>query len=186
MVKGISRQVILVHSPDKKLFEQAIFILREDAREVTEEALMKEAERAISEEGKLSSQITVQADKISLEVKNRENQYKSLSSRIDVQANKISLVVTEKNGRYTVNTAQIVAGINGDHGSYIKLQADTINLSGYVTMSDLAATNATIANLTSGVTQMILLNCYNIDWRGNRLVSKTITINGTEYHLMGY
>ena len=47
MVKGISRQVILVHSPDKKLFEQAIFILREDAQEVTEETLLKEAERAI-------------------------------------------------------------------------------------------------------------------------------------------
>ena len=47
MVKGISRQVILVHSPDRKLFEQAIFILREDAHEVTEDALLKEAERAI-------------------------------------------------------------------------------------------------------------------------------------------
>ena len=47
MVKGISRQVILVHSPDKKLFEQAIFILRDDAKEVTEEMLLKEAEQAI-------------------------------------------------------------------------------------------------------------------------------------------
>ena len=47
MVKGISRQVIVVSSPDKKLFEQAIFIIREDAREVTEEMLLKEAERAI-------------------------------------------------------------------------------------------------------------------------------------------
>ena len=47
MVKGNSRQVILVHSPDKELFEQAIFILREDAREVTEAQLLKEAERAI-------------------------------------------------------------------------------------------------------------------------------------------
>ena len=47
MVKGISRQVILVSSPDKKLFEQAIFILRDDARDVTEEMLLKEAERAI-------------------------------------------------------------------------------------------------------------------------------------------
>ena len=47
MVKGISRQIILVHSPDKKLFEQAIFILRDDAKEVTEEELLKEAERAI-------------------------------------------------------------------------------------------------------------------------------------------
>ena len=47
MVKGISRQVILVHSPDKKLFEQAIFILRDDAKEVTEEMLFKEAEKEI-------------------------------------------------------------------------------------------------------------------------------------------
>ncbi len=49
MVKGISRQVIVVHSPDPKLFEQAIFILKEDAARngVTEEALLKEAEQAI-------------------------------------------------------------------------------------------------------------------------------------------
>ena len=47
MVKGISRQIILVRSPDQKLFEQAIFIIRDDAREVTEEMLLKEAERAI-------------------------------------------------------------------------------------------------------------------------------------------
>ena len=31
MVKGISRRVIVVDSPDPKLFEQAIFILRNDA-----------------------------------------------------------------------------------------------------------------------------------------------------------
>ena len=47
MVKGISRQVILVSSPDRKLFEQAIFILKEDAGEVTEAQLLREAERAI-------------------------------------------------------------------------------------------------------------------------------------------
>ena len=47
MVKGISRQVIVVHSPDRKLFEQAIFILREDAQAVTDEALLKEAERIV-------------------------------------------------------------------------------------------------------------------------------------------
>lgn len=31
MVKGISRRVIVVESPDPKLFEQAIFIVRNDA-----------------------------------------------------------------------------------------------------------------------------------------------------------
>ena len=48
MVKGISRQVIVVQSPDRKLFEQAIFILRDNVGEgVTEAELLKEAELAI-------------------------------------------------------------------------------------------------------------------------------------------
>ena len=47
MVKGISRQVIVVQSPDKKLFEQAIFILKDGAAGVTEAELMKEANRLI-------------------------------------------------------------------------------------------------------------------------------------------
>ena len=47
MVKGISRQVIVVQSPDPKLFEQAIFILKADAEGVTDEALLKEADKAI-------------------------------------------------------------------------------------------------------------------------------------------
>ena len=49
MVKGISRQVILVHSPDPKLFEQAIFILKDNAASegISEDALVKEAEQVI-------------------------------------------------------------------------------------------------------------------------------------------
>ena len=49
MVKGVSRQVIVVHSPDKKLFEQAIFILKDDAvgQGITDDALLKEADRAL-------------------------------------------------------------------------------------------------------------------------------------------
>ena len=43
MVKGISRQVIVVQSPDPKLYEQAIFILREDVTGITNEMLLKEA-----------------------------------------------------------------------------------------------------------------------------------------------
>ena len=50
MVKGISRQVIVVHAPDPKLFEQAIFILKDDVGEgITDEALLKEARSAIRE-----------------------------------------------------------------------------------------------------------------------------------------
>lgn len=49
MVKGITKQVIVVHSPDPKLFEQAIFILKEDAvgEGITDEILLKEARKAI-------------------------------------------------------------------------------------------------------------------------------------------
>ena len=48
MVKGISRQVIMVHSPDTQLFEQAIFILKDNAQDVTDDMLIKEAKRIIN------------------------------------------------------------------------------------------------------------------------------------------
>lgn len=48
MVKGISRQVIVVHSPDPQLFEQAIFILKDGQKGVSDEALMKEARKLIN------------------------------------------------------------------------------------------------------------------------------------------
>ena len=49
MVKGISRQVIVVHSPDPKLFEQAIFILKDEAvgQGITDEALLREANKSL-------------------------------------------------------------------------------------------------------------------------------------------
>ncbi len=48
MIKGISRQVIVVHSPDRRLFEQAIFILNENAcGGVTDDMLLKEAQKII-------------------------------------------------------------------------------------------------------------------------------------------
>lgn len=48
MVKGVSRQVIVVQSPDRKLFEQAIFILRDDVPQqgITDEMLLREARTA--------------------------------------------------------------------------------------------------------------------------------------------
>lgn len=52
MVKGISRQVILVHAPETDIFEQAIFILKENAPGITDEALLKEAKRIINTPGK--------------------------------------------------------------------------------------------------------------------------------------
>ena len=48
MVKGISKQVILVHGPDTEIFEQAIFILKDSAEGITDDLLLKEAKRIIN------------------------------------------------------------------------------------------------------------------------------------------
>ena len=47
MVKCISRRVVVVDSPDQRYFEQAIFIVRNDAagEGVTAQALVEEARR---------------------------------------------------------------------------------------------------------------------------------------------
>lgn len=49
MVKGVSRQVIVVHAPGEELFDQAIFILKDAAVEkgITDEVLLKQAQQAI-------------------------------------------------------------------------------------------------------------------------------------------
>lgn len=49
MVKGTSRQVIVVPSPDPELFEQAIFILRHDAlgkSGVSDREILRQARQA--------------------------------------------------------------------------------------------------------------------------------------------
>lgn len=48
MVKGVTRRVIVVKAPDRRLFEQAIFIVKEDAfnrQGVTAEQVLAEAQR---------------------------------------------------------------------------------------------------------------------------------------------
>lgn len=115
-----------------------------------------------------------------------------LSGRITVAANRISLVVTERDGHAVVNTASIVAGINANHGSYIKLQADTINLSGYVTASQLSATDALINNLRTGMADFTdidtaKLECNNLSFAGHNIYFYDVkTTGGNTVHVMGY
>ena len=47
MVKGVSRRIVVVEPPDRHLFEQAIFIVRDGApgEGVTSRALVEEARR---------------------------------------------------------------------------------------------------------------------------------------------
>ena len=55
MVKGISRQVIVVQSPEPKLFDQAIFILKDEVvgkEGITDEMLLKAADKILHSSGK--------------------------------------------------------------------------------------------------------------------------------------
>ena len=84
-----------------------------------------------------------------------EDETASIHSSIQQNADKISLVVTSSGGTNYVNVASIVAGINSQSGSYVAIQADKIDLTGYVTTSDLTANYlssiiADIAQLSTG------------------------------------
>ena len=147
-----------------------------------ENAITLEARRAQTQEGYLSSRITVEADRITTEVSQRKSGQDALTSRITQTAteiraevvdsesrmtsritqnsNKISLVVDDNNN---LKTASIVAGINDQAGSYVKISADKINLSGYVTASQLAATQADIDNLMAGNTVATALHATTVN-----------------------
>ena len=53
MVKGVSRQVLVLHCPEEKLFEEAIFILKEEALRgggISNDDLLKEAKKLIGQQ----------------------------------------------------------------------------------------------------------------------------------------
>ena len=51
LVKGMNRRVVVIKSPDRSLFEEAIFIVREDAlhRGITGQEIVREAQRVANE-----------------------------------------------------------------------------------------------------------------------------------------
>ena len=145
----------------------------------------------------IGSNFAVQSNRISAEVAERQNEYSKMSAKITAQSNKISLVVKEEGGRYTINTASIVLGINRDHGSYIKLSADTVDLGNYATVGELNATKATVNNLISGHTTFDSLVASSASLGGSgggsvRIYGQTVRIyqvkdiNGTTRYLFGY
>ena len=137
----------------------------------------------------VNSKITQTASSIRSEVAAAES---SLSSSITQNADRIALVVEQDGqGNDQIKTASIVAGINAQSGSYVKIQAAKINLSGYVTATDLETTNAKISNLMSGQTTATYINCYNFRVGaaqftfGTGIVKKeTVSIGGNNYNLL--
>lgn len=101
----------------------------------------------------IGANFKVQSNAITAEVNSRKSEDEQLRGQIRVQANKISLVVKETQGGYEVNQASIVIAINKDHGSTIKLRADTVDLGNYATVGELKATTAQIESLRTGEAQ---------------------------------
>ena len=151
----------------------------------------------------LYSKITQNASAISSEVTRATGAEDTLSSRITQNADRIALVVTQKDGRDVVDAASIVLGINDQTGSFVKIAASTVELSGYVTMSDLSATNAVIENLvtgrttatqlkaqTLGVTSTFILGGYRGSWQSHNFVTKceitmpSLTLTGSAHSFL--
>ena len=79
---------------------------------------------------------------------------------LDITEQKVAIVVDDN---LNLKTASIVAGINAQTGSFVQISADKINLSGYVTATQLNALDARIDNLVGGYTTATYLHAGTIN-----------------------
>lgn len=127
----ITSEVTDRRNADKELSSK----ITQTANSITAE--VKERKKA---DGELSGKITITAKEIRQEVKDTD---KRLSASIKVNSDSIKLKV-DKNG--------VISAINVSPES-IDISASRINLTGYVTASELETTNAAITNLETGQTK---------------------------------
>lgn len=106
-----------------------------------------------------------------------------LKAEITLNENKIALVVSETAGGLVVNSASIVAAIN-DSGSSVIINADKIDLEGYVTLTNLETAGETIingGNLTTGIIQdATRKNYWNLETGELEITEGTIRISTTD------
>jgi phage minor structural protein len=139
--------------------------------DINENRILQEVTDRTNADGELQGRITVQADRITQEVTNRQRGDSELSGRITVTAREIRQEVTDTENRLSarikvnsdeielkVNKNGVVSAIN-QTAEEVKIQAAKINLSGYVTASELSATNGRIDNLMSGNTTATKIVC---------------------------
>ncbi len=148
--------------------------ITQTANSITAE--VKERQKA---DGELSGKITITAKEIRQEVTNVD---KRLSASIKVNADNINLKV-DKNG--------VIAAINVSPES-VDISANKINLTGYVTASQLSAVDARIDNIISGnttinkaITGALYANS-SFNCLGHGVYWQSATIGGTKYHFLGY
>ena len=149
----------------------------------------------------LYSTITQTSTSITLAVASAKS---DLYSQIEQTASSINLsVATAKSSLWSsimmtstqitlkVGKGEVISCIN-QTAEAITINASRIDLSGYVTASDLSSVNAKIDNLTTGVTkanyikttQFLISDNYFTLGEGN-IRLRTININGTDHHLLG-
>ena len=96
----------------------------------------------------------------------------TVSSLITQQADRINLVVRGTGKNAKVNTAEIVAGINDQKGSYVKISAKTINLTGYTTLEKFTAVEGRLDKLMTGYAAATLI-------KTGSLYTNTLRVGGT-------
>ena len=149
------------------------------------DAIVDAAEAYVDDELQSYSTVTQTAEAIQVEVTRAQGAEAGLSSRIDVQAGKVSLVVDD-NG---IKTASIVAGINGQSGSYVKIKADAVDIEGIV-----HATNARIDNIEAGletchwlVTETLdITSDFYMGGQSHHFIPTQVTIGGTSYTILAH
>ena len=173
----------------------------------TEEHITLEAQKFADGQAALSARLTVEADRITAEVQNRQQQGTQLSSRITQTANAITAEVNrvsaaegQLSSRITVTADRIetkvskngvISSIN-QSAETIDINASRINLTGYVTASQLNSVDAKIDNLKSGVTTAAKLSATTLQANtsfncfGHNLSLIQKTLDGTTYHFLGY
>ncbi len=95
---------------------------------------------------------------------NMNQQVAENRAEINIQSDKIALVVEETEAGNVIKAASIVTAINED-GSSIKLEADKIDLDGYVTISNLRDGRTVISgsNIQTGAIDASEVTVYNLD-----------------------
>ena len=136
--------------------------------------------RVTNEVAGLSSSITQTASMIRTEVTDKTNQ---LSSSITQTANRVAIVVDDAGN---LKTASIVAGINAQSGSYVKIGADKISLDGYVTTSMLNAAFTSAQQIsTQQMTISSYFTClgYNASWQSKNI--RTVSLSSSRPFMYG-
>ena len=114
------------------------------------------------------------------------SEIETLSSEISQTAGSISAVVEAVGANGTVTAASIVAAIN-QSGSSVKIAADHVNISGFVTFDDLSSSGSTIIsgdNISTGTISGITIEGTEIigaTIEGTEIIGSSIKTDGDEY-----